>query len=370
MNGRLPRISILVPTFLPHDAIGNDVLGMREAFRAAGYDASILAQFIHPAHQQYTRRVDLESESTWQSEENILIYHHALYWPLGESILATTRNRVIIKYHNVTPAQFYLNYSDDLYTACRDGAEATRRLARHPTAWFWADSAYNATELIELGASSKRCHVATPCHGIDEIASAPLDAITVGAYRRTFNVLFVGALRPNKGHKKAIEVLSAYQGTQATDCRFIFAGSSDPNLRGYEDELQSFAAELRVERAVEFARCVNAAQLRAYYLTADMFLCVSEHEGFCVPLVEAMYFRVPIVAWITSAVRETCGDAVRAFEQFDAAQLAAAIAEYAQNPHLARELAQRGRARYESIFQLETIRARLLDLLRQVEQNV
>jgi glycosyltransferase involved in cell wall biosynthesis len=369
MTSRRPRISILLPTFLPHDAIGNDVLGMWDTFRAAGYDAFILAQFIHPTHQPYTRQADLENESTWQSEDNILIYHHALHWPLGESILSRTRNKVVIKYHNVTPARFYAQYSDYLYAACRDGAEATKRLAGHSAARFWADSTFNANELLDFGVPDQRCHVVAPCHRINDIAEAPLDAVTTGLYRQGRNLLFVGGLRPHKGHRKAIEVLAAYRNLTGQNYRLIFAGGSDPNLRQYEADLLSFAAELRVEQAVEFARGVSLAQLRAYYLTAGIFLCVSEHEGFCVPLVEAMYFRVPIIAWTTTAIKETCGDAGIAFEQCDPAQLASAIDECTENPAFARQLAEMGRARYEALFRPEITQSRLLELLAKVEHN-
>jgi glycosyltransferase involved in cell wall biosynthesis len=366
---RKPRVSIVVPTFLPHDAVGNDVLGMLETFRSLGYEATILAQFIHPTHQPLPRRVEQESAARWADENDILVYHHAIHWPLGEELLERVRNKIIIRYHNISPAHFYSRYSAHLYGACTDGMDATRRLAHHPRAWFWAASTFNAEGLIRMGAPPERCRVVPPYHRIDEIAAAPVDTITAGAYRHTVNVLFVGALRPHKGHRKAIEVLAACHRIGGDRYRLIFAGNSDPDLKQYEDDLLALAAQLGVERSVEIARGVSPSQLRAYYLTASVFLCVSEHEGFCVPIVEAMYFRVPIVAWSTSGVKETCAGAGIVFEEFDADRLAQTIDDCLEDIALSRELGTRARRRYDEAFRPGIIQARLRELLSEVERS-
>src|SRR2546427_4212586 len=103
-----PRIALLVPTFQPRDAVGNDVLGMYNIFRAARYPTSIFAQHIHPEYASITNQIKGYDRHRWG---DILVYHHAIHWPLGEQILSHTRNRTVIKYHNVTPPQFYVNYA-------------------------------------------------------------------------------------------------------------------------------------------------------------------------------------------------------------------------------------------------------------------
>jgi glycosyltransferase involved in cell wall biosynthesis len=369
MTGPRPRVFIVLPTFLPHDAVGNDAHGMYECLRAAGYDATILAQSIHPLREPYTLRVDLESDATWSSPRNILIYHHALHWPLGEELLARTKTKVVFKYHNVTPPHFYENYSDYLHEACGDGIAATRRIVRRTTAWFWGDSTYNAQELIRYGAPPDRCHVLPPFHRIEDLAAAPLDNVSTGIYRQTgANVLFVGGLRPHKGHLKAVEVFAAFRRLSGAPSRLVLAGSSDASLQQYERDILAHAARLGVESDVDLKRDVSPSQLRAHYLTGSVFLCVSEHEGFCVPLVEAMYFRLPIIAWATTAVKETCGGTGMVFDDFQPRALAAAIDECVENPDLARQMAQRARSRYDAAFRPEAIRARLLDLFGEVER--
>ena len=103
-------------------------------------------------------------------------------------------------------------------------------------------------------------------------------------------------------------------------------------------------------------------------MTASVFLCVSDHEGFCVPLVEAMAFRVPIVAWGTTAVGETAGGCGWIIDRYDPEELAKGVAEVIDNPATAREFAARGRCRYETVFQKPAIHRKLLSLVEEVRR--
>lgn len=366
------RIHLLLPTFQPNDAVGNDVLGMYHVLRAAGYDANVFAQYIHPQLQRLTRTVTNENGPEWTDPDAILIYHHAIDWEVGERILERARCKLVIKYHNVTPPHFYSNYAEHYYWGCVRGIETTHRLARIPNTWIWGDSWFNAREFVDLGVAESRCRVVAPIHRIDDLARQPFDAVVAGKYRGPVaNLLFVGGIRPNKGHAKALEVFSAYRASGAPPARLLFVGNYDPNLKLYLDELKEYIAqlELSLEDDVIFATSVTPAQLRSYYMTSTAFLCVSEHEGFCVPLVEAMAFRAPIVAWATTAVGETAGDAGWISTTYDSSALAGALAEIIDNPDTTREFARRGRERYESVFHSSPIERQLLSLVREVESS-
>lgn len=365
------RILILIPTFQPNDAVGNDVLGMYHTLRDAGYDTTVMAQFVHPAHEKITKILGSDANGPWDDRDAILIYHHAIDWDLGERVLARTKNKIAIKYHNVTPPHFYSNYAEHYYWACVKGIQATERLSKIPGTWIWGDSWYNAQEFIALGVAEHRCRVAPPLHRIEELGREPFDAVVTGAYRgNVANILFVGGIRPNKGHAKALEVLAAYKQLTDTPARLLFVGNYDPNLKSYMDELREYVAQLAMQEGedVVFATSVSPSQLRAYYMAATVFLCVSEHEGFCVPLVEAMSFRVPIVAWATTAVGETAGGCGWIVDEYDPAELAKGIAEIVDNAATARELAARGRCRYETVFHTGAIRRKLLSLVEEVAQ--
>lgn len=364
------RIFLLIPTFQPNDAVGNDVLGMYHAYREAGYETHVVAQHVHEAHSSITELIGSETDRYWRDPNDIIIYHHAIAWEPGEKILAKAKNKIVIKYHNVTPAEFYTRYSDFYYWACINGIETTKRLAKIPNIWVWGDSAFNAGEFVELGVPPHRTRVVAPVHKIDELGRVPFDAVVAGVYREPpANVLFVGAMRPNKGHTKALDTLAALKWKTDVPVRLLFVGNFDGNLARYRDEVDEYIRQLEFGNEVVVASSVTPAQLRAYYMTASVFLCVSEHEGFCVPLVEAMSFRVPIVAWAQTAVGETAGDSGRVYDNFDPEQISGGVAEILENPALGRELAAKGRHRYENVFHTKAIRRKLLDLVEEVAQS-
>jgi glycosyltransferase involved in cell wall biosynthesis len=359
------RVHILVPTFQPNDAVGNDAAGMYYFLKSAGYDARLYAQHIHAAYSSITTQAGGANDDAWDDPNALLIYHHAIDWEMGEKILARTKNKIVIKYHNVTPPEFFSNYSEFYYWACVRGKEATARLAKLPDTLIWGDSQYNADEFVHLGVDPSRCRVVAPIHRIEDLTNEPFDNVVNGVFRDTCNVLFVGGMRPNKGHAKALETLVALRERTSLPVRMLLVGNFDANLSSYTDDLHEYMKHLNVSDEVFFARSVTPSQLRAYYMVSSAFLCVSEHEGFCVPLVEAMAFRVPIVAWATTAVGETAGGCGHIHDKFDPDELAGSIAEIIENPELAREFSHKGRKRYEDVFHIRAIERKLLSLVQE-----
>jgi glycosyltransferase involved in cell wall biosynthesis len=349
--------------------VGNDVLGMFRILRDAGYDAAIYAEHVHPDFAGITSPSLLNAEDLWGDPQAILIYHHAIAWDLGEQILRRSKNKIVIKYHNITPPEFFAPFAPEYSERCVKGMEATRRLAQLRVRFVWGASQYNNEDFIALGIPRERCRVAPPIHSVESLAEAPLDAVITGAYRDGVpNILFVGAFRPNKGHTKALDVFAAFRRLTACPARLFFVGSFDHLLAGYEEHVKQYARALEVQDDVHMAHSVTLSQLRSYYTMASVFLCVSEHEGFCVPLVEAMHFRAPIVAWANAAVGETCDGCGTIFDRFDEAALARALEECLDNPALSRSLADRGRQRYETAFSPAAIRARLLELVEEAQR--
>jgi glycosyltransferase involved in cell wall biosynthesis len=363
---RPPHVRLLLPSFAPCDAVGNDVLGMAAALTDAGYPVEIFAGAVHPALGHLASPLSAGREG-FRRGGDLLIYHHSTGWPEGEAVLASTRNTCVVRYHNVTPPGFLARYSELHAGLCARGREATAALALTPGALFWGDSGYNCDELIRAGAPRARCRILPPFHRIEELAAEPFDPALLGRSRgdRTATVLFVGGFRPNKGHLRAIAAFAAYHHGSNPRSRLVLAGSLESAFRGYFEDLRAFATELGLARRVVFAPSASAAQLRSWYLLSSVFLCLSEHEGFCVPLVEAMYFRVPIVAWETTAVPETLGGCALASRDYAEVLFAAAIDRCIGEPPLARGLRRMGRLRYESAFRPEILQARLLDLVHE-----
>lgn len=362
-----PRITLLVPTLQTRDAVGNDVMGMKDCLERAGYAVTVGAQYVHSDYRKSVLALSTETTLDAGSPDDVLIYHHAIDWELGEKILARSRRQLVLKYHNLTPAHFYAGYSESYRIACERGRAASVRLAAIPGAWLWGDSRYNVNEFLVLGAEPRRTRIVPPFHHIEDLVDSPLDAVVTGAFRSMGpNVLFVGAFRPNKGHAKALEVFAALLQKTGRPGYLLLVGSLDPALSQYVEDILDYSRRLGVDEFVHFATSVNSMQLRAFYYVADVFLCVSEHEGFCVPLAEAMALRVPIVAWREAAVGETLGEAGIGFDSYHPQAIAQAVETLTVSPLAAAAWTDRGRLRYEQRFSPAMIEKTTLECLSEV----
>ncbi|MCE5306224.1 MAG: glycosyltransferase family 4 protein [Acidobacteriales bacterium] len=367
---RKSKVIILTPSLTPFDAVGNDVRGMAAVLRNGGYEVEIVADEIDRIYAGVGRLLDPGDSRHWNDSGATLIYHHAVAWPKGERLLEASQVRVVVRYHNITPARFFSRYSEGHYRACKEGEASTRRLARLPRAWFLGDSVFNCDELIRLGAPAARTAALAPIHATEELSRVPFDAPTLDRYKDgSANILFVGGLKPNKGYVRALRVLAEYRRWSNAPARFIFAGKVDPHLSNYREALEHETGKLGLAGHVVFTGAVTPSQLRSLYMLADAFLSVSEHEGFCVPLVEAMYFRLPIVAWGTTAVGETVGEAGLVWDHFDAGCLAESIHSVIEDGRLARHLAAAGFQRYQANFRPGILSARLNSLLGRVARG-
>ncbi|HWR50265.1 MAG TPA: glycosyltransferase family 4 protein [Bryobacteraceae bacterium] len=366
---RVQSINILTPCVVPNDAISTDVLGTAAALRDAGHTVHVFAGGVHPSLQGAASLLSGVGTRHWSKPEDLLIYHHSMAWPEGERIAETTNNTVVLKYHNITPAAFFEPYSGPHFDACKAGIASTRRLAKLPDAWFWGDSQFNTQELIGHGAPEPRCRVLPPMHAVADLANQTLDYSAIAPFKdNRENILFVGGFKPNKAHARLIRVFAEYHHVYNRRSRLILAGSLDPAFEDYVGALRRLAASLGVLKDVVFCFSVSPAQLRALYLASHVFLCLSEHEGFCVPLLEAMFFRVPIVAWATTAVPETIGPSGLMFRDYSEPMFAEAINSCTDDSELSATLRRLGRERYQSRFDIEILRGRLLELIKEVER--
>ncbi len=367
---RPPAIHILTPTLAPYDAIGNDVIQMRAALSESGYSVKVFAEGIDSAHADVAKPLSSAPDEIWQSPEDILIYHHSVGWPAGEKILFNARNRIILRYHNITPARFFAPYSPAHVQACEAGVESTKRIAQIPTALILGDSTFNCEDFMALGIAPEDCRVLAPFHLAEELGREQFDMSTVQQYSGdVVNILFVGGIKPNKGHARAIRVFAAYRRHFNERSRLIFAGGMDERLDSYVQDLRRLAASLGIAEHVIFTGSVTGGQLRTLYTAADVFLCTSEHEGFCVPLLEAMYFRTPIVAWGVTAVPETLGDCGFLLENWDEFLFASHIARLVEDSELAVRFGDLGRKRYQSMFAPEALRRKMREVLAEVAQR-
>lgn len=361
------RVYVLTPVLAPHDAIGNDVLGMARCLRNVGIPVETYAEHVHPALASEARNLKEASSRCWADPDALVIYHHSMAWPAGQNIVSDCRCRVVVKHHNVTPPEFFHGYSPDHVSACEAGERATSDLAGRRDVLFWADSQFNAADLVDRGARAEGSRVLPPFHTTETMGRTAPDLATVNRFRRYTGarLLFVGGTKPNKGHRTLIRVLAYFRRRYDPDAVLLLAGGSDPRLSAYQDSLIAHARELHVEDAVIFTGSVSAATLRSLYLLADVFVCVSDHEGFCVPLIEAMYFRTPIVASAWTAVTETVANAGLTSVHNDIEDITANIDRCVTVSGLSSGLMCAGWRRFHNVFSTSVIEKRFLQLVEE-----
>lgn len=139
------------------------------------------------------------------------------------------------------------------------------------------------------------------------------------------NVLSVGRIVPNKGFHHAIEVIDRYMSYYGDTIRFYIVGGTDPHFQGYVDELMNRLSNLRLDNNVTFTGKVSFEDLHSYYVASHAFLLMSEHEGFCLPILESQYHKLPIVALDRCAVKDTLGDEQLSIKELDYDIFASAI---------------------------------------------
>jgi glycosyltransferase involved in cell wall biosynthesis len=344
----MTQIHLLTPHVVPGDAVTNDALGMMRWFRRRGYPATLYARRAHPALRRQVRPLR-EYLAHLDQVGDVLVYHHSVGWPTGIEVYQRSRNRKIVKYHNVTPAIFYRDYNRRFVKACVYGRRETRRLVRAGADVWLADSDFNGQELRRLGIRTA-CYTVAPIHRIGALDKLPLDRHLSAELRKQPTLLFVGRLAPNKGHLHVIRALAHYRHRLGGTARLALVGYLDPSLVPYRQELEAEAARLRVTESVHYAGKVSPRQLKTYYTHAAAFVCASEHEGFCVPLAEAMYYGLPIVAYGGTAVSHTLGQTGLAWETPAPALLAESICFLEENSEARAEVVRAQRERFDSTF--------------------
>lgn len=351
----------------PHDAIGNDLLGMRECLAGAGYRVEAYAAEVHPSLAGVARPLSAAGDEFRKNPKALLIYHHSAGWAAGEELLEASRNRIAVKYHNVTPPRFFEPYSDEFTQASRGGEAATGRVAGHRTALFWGDSSFNCEDLVRYGAPRDRCRVLAPFHRTEQLSEVELDRQVLRRYQGApgARILFVGGVKPNKGHLQLLRVLAAYRRKYDPDARLFLVGGLDPRLSSYTSHLKDAVTAHGLENNVVFTGGVSAAALRSYFLMSDAFLCLSEHEGFCVPLIEAMFFRSPIVAAASTAIPETVGDAGLLWPEDELGCFVESIAACTGDQAIRRGFQEKGWQRFQDVYRREAVSAQLLRLVEE-----
>ncbi len=301
------RIDQLVPAYHRGDAIGDEAAYLREFFQSQGFESEIF---------RLSCDRELEEESTdfasfrEPSSGDITILHFALPSPLTAAFRKLCSKKVII-HHNVTSPEFFAGFSEEMVRIARLGREELRSLAGAVDIAM-ADSPFNARELVEFGFREPQVF---PLYVDFAKYNKPMNPFLHRLFRddRT-NILFVGRVAPNKKIEDLIKVAFYYKKFISPLVRLVIVGKTS-SLPGYYQALVRLADDfLLTPEEVVFAGHIPEDEMFALYRAADVFLSMSEHEGFCLPLVESMIFDLPIVAFDSTAIPDTldgCGILVK-----------------------------------------------------------
>ena len=337
-----------------HDAVGNDI-ELISKMLAKNYESYVFAVVRVNENVNYIEESELDSMI--QDEDTVIIYHHSIFWKKGYEKLKNAKCKIIFKYHNITPPEFFESYSLNLYRHCRDGRNQTLQLIKEfPEAFWLADSEYNASELI--GVPKERIGICAPFNKLENWSDVEADKEIAEEIKNSnqINVLFVGRVVPNKGHKMLLEILRIFCTCYNKNIKLRIVGKFDLSIEMYNNMIHQIIEDYSLENNIEFIGEVTDASLKAYYTSSDMMLICSDHEGFCVPVIEAQYFGLPIVAYGKCAVTETAGDNQVVLGE-DVYQYAAAIKLIAENEEYKEYLREKGYENFKNRFSYEKIEA-------------
>lgn len=294
------KIINMIPILAFGDAVGNDTLAVHNCLKKAGYDSIIAAEYVD---ERLGSNIAVSTRDlSFIKPSDIVIYHlstgHELNKRFGE-----LECRKIVKYHNITPPEFFFGYDREALNSCITGYRGAEWLS-DKAEFAFADSAYNKSELERMGYQCE-IEVLPILIPFEDYEKEPDKEVMKAMDDGYTNIIFTGRIVPNKRQEDIIAAFYDYQKYYNPKSRLILVGNSGL-MSTYYDSLEEYVKALGVENVI-FTGHIKFPAILAYYRSADLFLSMSDHEGFCVPLVEAMFFDVPVVAKDTSAVGGTLG---------------------------------------------------------------
>jgi len=327
-----PAVHQVLATLGYGDAIGNEVLGIQRVLQAAGYASEIFVETADSRLESLTS--DYRDLPDASHPDNVLLHHFSL-GSKASRIAYALPDRMALIYHNITPPEYFIDVHPALVELCYLGRRELGLYAQRCDIGL-GDSEYNRQELEALGFPHTDVLPVVP--DFTHLEGAP-DFMQAGSFDDGWvNVMFVGRVIPNKKIEDVIRFFHAYKTFFNPRSRLLLVGSYS-GFERYFSMLLTMVASLGV-RDVHFLGHVSNAELVAYYELADVFLCASEHEGFCVPLVESFHMGVPVLAYAATAIPATMDGAGVLYTGKDPMRVAALLDQVATNEALASRIVE------------------------------
>jgi glycosyltransferase involved in cell wall biosynthesis len=320
------RIHQVLATLGYGDAIGHEVLGIQRVLRAAGYESEIFVETadyrLEPLTRDYRELVD------FSHPDNLLLHHFSLGSKASRTAYALP-DRMALIYHNITPPEYFVGVHR---TLARQTFRGRRELQAYADRCDLAlgDSEFNRQDLEALG--FPRTAVLPVVPDFSHLDREPNWLVARDFDDEWTNIVFVGRVIANKKIEDLICWFHAYRTIFNPRSRLLLVGAQS-GFERYLASLHQLVGRLGASH-VHFVGHVSDEELVAFYETADLFLCASEHEGFCVPIVEAFYKQVPVLAYAATAVPSTMDGAGVLFKDRDPIHVATLMDEVISNADL------------------------------------
>lgn len=295
----MPTIHQFSAGFSNGDAITNEARVMRRIFQGWGCASEIFCELkrILPELRKETR--DIATAAQTVRPEDVVLLHLSIGSPVNE-VFRQLRCRKALLYHNITPPEYFRGFQEQIATQLAHGREQAKALAG-VAAVNLADSAFNAAELRAFGYGA--VGVLPLVLDFDALRVAPHRGRLARYADGLVNILFVGRGAPNKCFHDVLAAFYYFQKYVEPQSRLIHVGSYT-GLESYQALILTRLHDWQLSN-VELTGTLPQAELNACYRSAQVFLSQSEHEGFCIPLIESMVHDVPVLAYAAGAVPET-----------------------------------------------------------------
>jgi len=349
----------VVPSLNSYDnVIGNYVSFFDKKLKNAGMESEIFVIDINEKLQN--NNCDYYRNHPNLKEDDIVIYHICQKSSITEDVKIEKCKKIAI-YHNTTPAHFFYQYFPEL---CQQQYESVLDIQSLNNNFDWciADSEFNKQDLIRLG------------YNADKISVIPLlfdftsykeqcDVNIINKYNDDYiNIIFVGQIVPNKKQEDIIRAYAYYKKYINSKSRLILIGS--PAGSKYIKILKEYVSELDLDDVV-FTEKIFFTELLSYYSIADIFLCMSEHEGFCIPMVEAMMFNIPIIAYDSTVIPYILNGSGILVDEKNPVLISKIIDRIVSNDNIKNEIINKQREQLET-FNSENVFNKLMEIIKKI----
>jgi len=354
------QINQFHPTVAFGDAISNQILSLQQLLRGLGYHSEIFCE--QPPINFKGKTKLIAHYELGAAAEHLLLTHFSLGYSLTTlEWLRRLPARKVLVYHNITPHAYFSGINEIYLEAAQAGREQLPTL-QPLTVAGWGDSDFNCQELAEQGWS--RLGTLPIIFEPRRYAVTPDRRVLKRLQDGRLNLLFVGRVSPNKRLEDLILTFYYLKHNVNPDARLLLVGSAR-GMEPYLGFLQALIKRLQLTDVIITGH-ITTAELVAYYQSATVYLSMSEHEGFGVPLLESMYFGVPIIAYKAAAVPETLAGSGILVKTKDHAAIAELIGLVAEDVHLRTRVVSAQKMRLKD-FMPEKISFQLQKLLQALE---